>query len=76
MTEGHVTAHFNRCPGDCDTRPQDVDAGSGQASRLTPAQASKSTRQHHGLVLVGHGVDQLLHFELGKESRPFEWFRR
>lgn len=71
-----MTAHLNGCTGNCDAGPQDVDAFPRQASGLTPAQTSVGTNQHHGFVLVGHGVDQLVHLRLGEESRRLKWLRR
>ena len=36
MTEGHVTAHLNRCAGDCDAGPQDASFNAcGESARNT-----------------------------------------
>ena len=36
MTEGHLTAHLNRCAGDCDAGPQDASFNAcGESARNT-----------------------------------------
>jgi hypothetical protein len=62
VTEGHETAHLNRCTGDL---MRDRRTSMLAVVSLTPAQTSVGTNERRGFVLVGHGVDQLFHFRLG-----------